>query len=967
MEQISNRQDFKGLYSPKFEHDNCGIGAVVNINGIKTHDTVANALTIVETLEHRAGKDAEGKTGDGVGILLQISHKFFKKVAERDLGIKLLAERDYAVGMFFFPQNELARNQAKKMFEIIAEKEGLEILGWRNVPSNPDVLGKRAVECMPHIMQCFIKRPKGVKKGLPFDRKLYVARRVFEQSNEDTYVVSLSSRTIVYKGMFLVGELRRFFTDLQDPDYESAIAMVHSRFSTNTNPSWQRAHPNRMIVHNGEINTIRGNADKMLAREETMKSEHLKGDLDKVIPVVNTEGSDSAMLDNTLEFLVMSGMELPLAVMITIPEPWDRNHTISQKKKDFYQYYATMMEPWDGPASILFSDGDIMGAVLDRNGLRPSRYYITDDNNLILSSEVGALPIDPAKIVTKERLRPGKMLLVDTVQGKLIDDHELKEYYASKQPYGEWLDSNLVRLKDLKIPNVKVEEHSYDERQRLQKAFGYTYEEVMTSILPMAKNASEPISAMGTDSPLAVLSKEPHPLFNYFKQLFAQVTNPPIDAIREEVVTSTTIYIGEDGNILEEKPENCKVIKIHNPILTSTDILKIKNMNINGYKVATVPILYYKNTSLKKAINRLFIETDKAFSEGANIIILSDRGVDENHLAIPSLLAVSAVHQHLVVTKKRTSCAIILESGEPREVHHFATLLGYGASAINPYLAQETIHELIADDLLDKDYYAAVNDYNDAILHGIVKIASKMGISTIQSYHGSQIFEAIGIGKDVIDNYFTGTVSRIGGITLKDIEKNVDRLHTSAFDPLGLNTNPELESRGSHKFRSGKEEHLYNPQTIYMLQQSTRTGDYELYKKYSHMISEEMDPVNIRGLFDFNYAETPVPIDEVESVDSIVRRFKTGAMSYGSISQEAHEALAIAMNRLHGKSNSGEGGESLERLLTKGTADNRCSAIKQVASGRFGVTSKYLTSADEIQIKMAQGAKPGEGGHLPGK
>ena len=722
MEQISNRQDFKGLYSPQFEHDNCGIGAVVNINGIKTHDTVANALTIVETLEHRAGKDAEGKTGDGVGILLQISHKFFKKVAQRDLGIKLLAERDYAVGMFFFPQNELARNQAKKMFEIIAEKEGLEILGWRNVPSNPDVLGKRAVECMPHIMQCFIKRPKGVKKGLPFDRKLYVARRVFEQSNEDTYVVSLSSRTIVYKGMFLVGELRRFFTDLQDPDYESAIAMVHSRFSTNTNPSWQRAHPNRMIVHNGEINTIRGNADKMLAREETMKSEHLKGDLDKVIPVVNTEGSDSAMLDNTLEFLVMSGMELPLAVMITIPEPWDRNHTISQKKKDFYQYYATMMEPWDGPASILFSDGDIMGAVLDRNGLRPSRYYITDDNNLILSSEVGALPIDPAKIVTKERLRPGKMLLVDTVQGKLIDDDELKEYYASKQPYGEWLDSNLVRLKDLKIPNVKVEEHSYEERQRLQKAFGYTYEEVMTSILPMAKNASEPISAMGTDSPLAVLSKEPQPLFNYFKQLFAQVTNPPIDAIREEVVTSTTIYIGEDGNILEEKPENCKVIKIHNPILTSTDILKIKNMHINGFKVATVPILYYKNTSLKKAINRLFIETDKAFSEGANIIILSDRGVDENHLAIPSLLAVSAVHQHLVVTKKRTSCAIILESGEPREVHHFATLLGYGASAINPYLAQETIHELIADDLLDKDYYAAVNDYNDAILHGIVKI-----------------------------------------------------------------------------------------------------------------------------------------------------------------------------------------------------------------------------------------------------
>ncbi|MCI2112753.1 MAG: glutamate synthase large subunit [Ruminococcus sp.] len=967
MGQTENRQtQNSGLYSPRFEHDNCGIGAVVNIKGIKSHDTVANALTIVETLEHRAGKDAEGKTGDGVGILLQISHKFFKKAA-KEIGINLLSERDYAVGMFFFPQNELARNQAKKMFEIIAQKEGLEVLGWRNVPSDTTVIGKRALDCMPAIMQCFIKRPAGVKKGLDFDRKLYVARRVFEQSNEDTYVVSLSSRTIVYKGMFLVGDLRRFFLDLQDPDYESAIAMVHSRFSTNTNPSWQRAHPNRMIVHNGEINTIRGNADKMLAREETMRSEHLKGDLDKVIPVVNTEGSDSAMLDNTLEFLVMSGMELPLAVMITIPEPWDNNGTMSQKKRDFYQYYATMMEPWDGPASILFSDGDIMGAVLDRNGLRPSRYYITNDGNLILSSEVGALPIEPSKIVKKERLRPGKMLLVDTVQGRLIDDDELKEYYASKQPYGEWLDSNLVNLKDLKIPNAKVEEHSSEARKRLQKAFGYTYEEVMTSILPMAKNGSESIAAMGTDSPLAVLSNEPQPLFNYFKQLFAQVTNPPIDAIREEIVTSTTVYIGEDGNILEEKPENCKVMKIHNPILTSTDILKLKNMKIKGFKVAVIPILYYKNTRLSKAVKRLFIECDKAYNDGANILILSDRGVDENHLAIPSLLAVSAVHQHLVATKKRTSLAVVLESGEPREVHHFATLLGYGASAINPYLAQETIHELINDDLLDKDYYAAVDDYNNAVLHGIVKIASKMGISTIQSYQGSQIFEAIGISKDVIDEYFTDTVSRIGGITIKDIEKNVDTLHTAAFDPLGLSTTTELESRGSHKFRSGKEEHLYNPQTIHTLQMATRTNDYELYKQYSHMISEEMDPVNIRGLFDFKYADKPVPLDEVESVDSIVRRFKTGAMSYGSISQEAHEALAIAMNRLHGKSNSGEGGESLERLETKGKAENRCSAIKQVASGRFGVTSRYLTSADEIQIKMAQGAKPGEGGHLPGK
>ena len=956
----------KGMYSPRFEHDNCGIGAVVNIKGKKTHQTVENALKIVENLEHRAGKDAEGKTGDGVGILLQISHKFFSK-AVKSLGIFLGSEREYGIGMFFFPQDELKKNQAKKMFEIIVEKEGLEFLGWREVPTKPDVLGTKAIECMPCIMQGFVKKPENVKKGLDFDRKLYVVRRVFEQSNDNTYVVSLSSRTIVYKGMFLVGQLRLFFEDLQDKDYESAIALVHSRFSTNTNPSWQRAHPNRLMVHNGEINTIRGNADNMLAREETMASEYLKGEMHKVMPVVNQEGSDSAMLDNTLEFLVMSGMELPLAVMITIPEPWDNNHTISQARRDFYQYYATMMEPWDGPASILFSDGDIMGAVLDRNGLRPSRYYITDDDNLVLSSEVGVLDVDPTRIIAKERLHPGKMLLVDTIKGQLIDDDELKERYASRQPYGEWLDSNLVRLKDLKIPNKKVEEYSEEERKKLQKAFGYTYEELMTSILPMAKTGSEPISAMGSDKPLPVLSDRLQPLFNYFKQLFAQVTNPPIDAIREEIVTSTTVYIGEDGNILEEKPENCQVLKVKNPILTSTDLLKIKNMNVSGFRVEVIPIIYYKNTSLEKAIEHLFVEADRAHRDGANILILSDRGVDENHVAIPSLLAVSALHQHLVVTKKRTSLAIILESGEPREVHHFATLLGYGACAINPYLAQDSIKYLIDNDMLDKDYYAAVSDYNAAVLHGIVKIASKMGISTIQSYQGSQIFEAIGISEDVINKYFTKTVSRIGGITLKDIERKVDELHSKAFDPLGLANDLTLESKGSHKFRSGKEEHLYNPQTIHLLQQSTWTENYEMFKQYTHLIDDELNPVHIRGLVDFNYPKEGVPIEEVESVESIVKRFKTGAMSYGSISQEAHETMAIAMNMLHGKSNSGEGGESIERLETVNDKINKCSAIKQVASGRFGVTSRYLVSARELQIKMAQGAKPGEGGHLPGK
>ena len=956
----------QGLYRQQFEHDNCGIGAVINSKGIKSHTTVENALKIVENLEHRAGKDAEGKTGDGVGILLQISHKFFKKECDK-LGIAIGEEREYGIAQLFFPQDELKCNQAKKMFEIIVEKEGLELLGYREVPVYPDVLGHKARVCMPHIVQAFIKKPARVEKGLEFDRKLYIARRVFEQSNENTYVVSMSSRTIVYKGMFLVGQLRTFFGDLQDKDYESAIAMVHSRFSTNTNPSWERAHPNRFIVHNGEINTIRGNADKMLAREETMESSHLKNQLHKILPVVDTRGSDSAMLDNTLEFLVMSGMPLPLAVMITIPEPWTNNKTLDQDERDFYQYYATMMEPWDGPASIVFSDGDLVGAVLDRNGLRPSRYYVLKSGDVILASEVGVLEVPEEEIVLKERLHPGKMLLVDTVKGKIYQDEELKEIYATKQPYGEWLDSNLVELKELKIPNKRVEEYGKEQRKQLQKAFGYTYEEYKNSIRTMALNGGESIAAMGVDTPLAVLSEKQRPLFDYFKQLFAQVTNPPIDAIREEIVTSTTIYVGKKGNLLEEKPENCQVLKINNPILTNTDMLKIKQMHKPGFKVAVVPITYYKSTKLERAIDRLFVEVDKAYKDGANILVLSDRGVDENHVPIPSLLAVSAVHQHLVNTKKQTSLALILESGEPREVHHFATLLGYGACAVNPYLAQDSIQELIEEGLLDKDYYAAVDDYNAAVLHGIVKIASKMGISTIQSYQGAKIFEAIGISQEVIDKYFSGTVSRVGGITMEDIAKQVDERHSQAFDPLGLASDLTLDSLGKHKRRSGGEEHRYNPQTIHMLQQSTWIGSYDMFKQYTAMVDEEQSGY-LRSLMDFNYPENGgVPIDEVESVDEIVKRFKTGAMSYGSISQEAHETLAIAMNHLHGKSNTGEGGESDDRLDSAGSGNDRCSAIKQVASGRFGVTSRYLVSAKEIQIKMAQGAKPGEGGHLPAK
>lgn len=953
------------MYDPSFEHDNCGIGAVVNIKGVKSHKTVEDALSIVENLEHRAGKDAEGKTGDGVGIMVQISHKFFSKECAK-LGIELGGEREYGIGMFFLPQDELKRNQAKKMFEIIVEKEGMNFLGWREVTTNPKVLGSKALEKMPSIMQAFIQKPEDVEKGLDFDRKLYIARRVFEQSIEDTYVVSCSSRTLIYKGMFLVGQLRSFFLDLQSQDYESAIALVHSRFSTNTMPSWERAHPYRFLVHNGEINTIKGNADKMLAREETVESEHLKGEFHKILPVISASGSDSAMLDNTLEFLVMSGMDLALAVMILIPEPWLNNRTMSQKKKDFYQYYATMMEPWDGPASILFTDGDVMGAVLDRNGLRPSRYYVTTDDQLILSSEVGVLDIDPSRIVEKERLHPGKMLLVDTKQGRIIDDDELKESYANRQPYGEWLDHNLVNLSELKIPNQRVEEYTPEERAKLQKAFGYNYEDVRNSIMSMAANGSEATSAMGIDVPLAVLSEHHQPLFNYFKQLFAQVTNPPIDAIREKIVTSTTIYVGKAGNLLEAKQENCCVMRINNPILTETDLLKIKNMKEPGFKVEVLPITYYKNTSLEKAIDRLFVEADRAYRDGVNILILSDRGVDENHVAIPSLLAVSALQQHLVRTKKRTSVSIILESGEPREVHHFATLLGYGACAVNPYLAHESIHELIDKKILNKDYYAAVADYDQAVINGIVKIASKMGISTIQSYLGSKIFEAIGINKEVVDKYFTNTVSRIGGIGLKEIGEQVELMHSSAFDPLGLTTSLALNSLGLHKERSAGEEHLYNPRTISLLQQSTREGNYQLFKQYTSLVDGENNHGQLRTLLDFKYPKKGIPLDEVESVDSIVTRFKTGAMSYGSISQEAHECLAIAMNQLHGKSNTGEGGESIERLTIGPDGLNKCSAIKQVASGRFGVTSRYLVSAQEIQIKMAQGAKPGEGGHLPG-
>ena len=1011
----------KTLYEPSFEHDNCGIGAVVNIDGSKSHKIVDNALSIVEKLEHRAGKDASGETGDGVGILVQISHEFFKKAASDLVG--KLGEREYGIGQFFFPGDVVSTGSTtcdseKARFEKCCAAEGLKFLGWRKVPVNADVLGKKARDCMPQIWQGFVEKPADCEPGLDFDRKLYIVRRLFENgalrgapaegvaenaagacsegetspSSPKTYVCSLSSRTIVYKGMFLVHELRTFYDDLQSPDYQSALAIVHSRFSTNTQPSWQRAHPNRFIAHNGEINTIRGNVDRMLAREETVSSSKLdKTQMQKILPAVDTSGSDSAMLDNTLEFLLMNGMPLPLAVMTCIPEPWKHDDNMAQKKKDFYHYWATMMESWDGPAAILFSDGDLLGATLDRNGLRPSRYYITKDGMLILSSEVGVLDIPEENIKIKSRLQPGRILLVDTLQKKIISDEECKNQYASLYPYGEWLDMNLVHLADLKIPNKKIPVHTLDERNILYRAFGWNYEDVNEMVLPMARNGVEPTASMGVDTPLAVMSEKHPSLFSYFKQLFAQVTNPPIDSLREKIVTDTTVYVGKDGNLLQPQARNCRVLEINNPILTGTDLIKIAALNQPGLKAKTISILFdvvsirpsdysttaaspvvecsrsecIETTRLETALDKLFAQIDSAYAEGYNIIILSDRGVDENHAAIPVILATSAVEQYLIRTKKRTSVSIILETAEVRDVHQAAMCLGYGARAINPYLAHEAIAELIDQKILDKDYHTAIDDYNKAVINGIVKIAAKMGISTIQSYQSAQIFEAVGIAQDVVEKYFTNTVSRVGGVGLKEIEEDVRYHHDQGFDPAGLTVNQHLDSFGKHKFRRGPqaESHLYNPETIVALQQATRNGDYARFKEYTALVDDNSHPHTLRAMLDFNFpADGGISIDEVEPVESIVQRFKTGAMSYGSISEEAHKCMAAAMNHLHGKSNSGEGGEKPERL---GTEYN--SAIKQVASGRFGVTEEYLLSAKEIQIKMAQGAKPGEGGHLPGK
>ncbi len=945
----SNSEYLHSFYDNLYkEKDACGIGLVANIDGKKEYRILDDALSIVERLSHRAGKDASGEVGDGVGVLTQIPHKFFERVA-KDYNIHLGNIGDYGIAMIFFP-NDDEREKEINLFKNVCKNNGLNILGWRDVPINYKILGKKAIDCMPKIMQCIVERPNDCEKGIEFDRRLYICRIEFEHKSNKTFINSFSSRTIVYKGMLLVNQLRQFYNDLQDEDFETAIAIVHSRFSTNTLPSWSKAHPYRMIAHNGEINTIRGNFDRMYAREETLHSDKLDNYKEKIYPIIQNVSSDSAMLDNTLEFFVMNGIPLPLAMMMLVPEPWSKDDHMSENKKDFYHYYSTMMEAWDGPAAILFTDGELIGATLDRNGLRPARYYITDDNRLILSSEVGVLDIDDLHINKKSRLKPGNILLIDVKNGRIISDEECKSYYTNLHPYGEWLSLNLIDLNDVKIPNHKVPIHSDGIRKKLYKIFAYTDDEIKNQILPMARNGVEATASMGHDEPLAVLS-EKHPLlFSYFKQLFAEVSNPPIDSIREEIVTDTNIYIGTDGNLLNANGDNCHMLQVDSPILTGIDILKIKTLNDEFLKCDTVSILYNKNTSLDNAINQLVKNIDKVCSEGTNIIILSDRGVDENNLPMPSLLAVSAVEQHLVETKKRMKVSIILESGEPRDVHQMAMLLGFGARAINPYLAHECIEEMIDKEILDKESHEAIADYNQALLHGVVKTAAKMGISTLQSYQSAKIFEAIGISKDVIDKYFMGIVSRVGGIGINEIAEDIIYRHNKAFDEIN-----KIEEMFDN------DECLYSKKNIIALQKAVRAGDYKLFKEYSSLVNNG-SPHTLRNLLTFKETNNSIPLEEVEDAHQIVKRFKTGAMSYGSISKEAHETIAKAMNSLGAKSNTGEGGEDPERFNT-----DRNSKIKQVASGRFGVTSEYLNNADEIQIKMAQGAKPGEGGHLPGK
>lgn len=962
----------QGLYDPQFEHDACGIGFVANIKGKPSHEIVGQALNVLCNLDHRGGQGCETNTGDGAGILLQIPHRFLETECGKE-GIELPERGQYGVGMVFLPQDAAARAACEKILEDHVAAAGQTLLGWRTVPTDHSSLGDSAKSVEPFVRQIFIGA-NGVEE-LAFERKLYVIRKRTENAvralsfEQPLYFASLSSRTIVYKGMLTPEQVDSYYMELKDPAFETALALVHSRFSTNTFPSWERAHPYRYIIHNGEINTLRGNVNWMHARQAMCDTELFGEDFNSILPVIDTDGSDSQMFDNTLEFLMLSGRSLPHAAMMMIPEPWSKHESMSDEKKAFYEYHSCLMEPWDGPAAISFTDGKVIGAVLDRNGLRPGRYYITKDDLIVLASEAGVLNIAPERIVRKERLQPGRMLLVDTAEGRIVSDEEIKREIVSEHPYREWLNEHLISLEELPEA-AEVPQTDHDTVLQRQQAFGYTFENLRKVLEPMAKTGVDPIGSMGFDAPLAVLSDRPQLLYSYFKQLFAQVTNPPIDANFEEIITAQGTTVGPERNLIQPEPESCRQIRLATPILTNAELAKLRHIEREGFRTVTLPILFPSAegaSALERAMGELYTAADEAIAGGATLLILSDRGVDTRHAAIPALLAVSGLHHHLIREGTRTKVGLLLESGEPREVHHFALLLGYGVSAVNPYLAMETLEDMVRHHKLkDITPEKALYNYVKAATKGVVKVLAKMGISTIQSYRGAQIFEAIGLDSSVIDTYFTWTYTPVGGITIDVIAQEAILRHQRAFSEQEGHDRV-LDTGGELQWRKNGEEHLYNPETIHALQSAVRTNHYGMYKNFVKLIHKENEKyATLRALFSFKSNRKSVPIEEVESVESMFKRFKTGAMSYGSISKEAHESMAIAMNRIGGKSNTGEGGEHPERFTRDANGDLRRSAIKQVASGRFGVTSNYLVNADEIQIKMAQGAKPGEGGQLPG-
>ena len=975
--------EHQGLYDPRFEHEACGVGFIADIKGRRSHAIIADGLTVLENMSHRGARGAEPSTGDGAGILIQIPHNLFSQLTQQ-LNIHLPPPGAYGVGIVFLPREAARRAECEAVLAAIVAAEGQTFLGWRDVPTDNAALGATAVGSEPVMRQVFIGRGRGLAGDpLAFERKLFVIRRLAEKqigrSEPDGdaafYIASLSSRTIIYKGMLLAEQLRGYFPDLSDPLIDSAIALVHSRFSTNTFPAWKRAHPSRFLAHNGEINTIKGNVNAMRARQVLFRSNLFGDDLPKVMPIIDEDGSDSAMFDNALEFLSLAGRSLPHAAMMMIPEPWEKDPEMSAGKRDFYAYHSALMEPWDGPASIVFSDGVMVGAVLDRNGLRPSRYYVTTDDRVIMASEVGVLDISPELVRHKGRLQPGRMLLVDTSEGRIIADDELKQRVAAEHPYGEWLARNTLTLEELP-EGGRERAPGHDTIMLRQHAFGYTFEDLRMILAPMARDGVEPLASMGDDTPIAALSRRPQLLYHYFRQLFAQVTNPPIDAIREELVTSSAMLLGSEGDLVNPRPEDCRRIRLQSPVLTNIELAKLRGIGGHkpyraGFSAVTLPMLFpsgSRGAGLAAALDRLFAAADRGLAGGANLIILSDRGISRDEAAIPALLAVAGLHHHLIRRGTRTRVSLIVESGEPREVHHFACLIGYGADAVNPYLAFETIRDLIERRLLiGIDYDTAIGKYLKATTKGVVKVISKMGISTVQSYHGAQIFEALGLGRSVIDRYFTGTPTRIEGADMNVLADEAQQRHDAAFPERPANGHT-LEAGGRYQYREGGEFHLFNPSTIHRLQHAVRSGDYEAYKLYAAEIHDrETHLTTLRSLLEFNTSYPSLPLDEVEPVEAIMARFKTGAMSYGSISKEAHETLAIAMNRVGGKSNTGEGGEDPARYAPDSDGRfNRNSAIKQVASGRFGVTIEYLNQAREIQIKMAQGAKPGEGGQLPG-